>query len=296
MAIIAVLFSAIFVASTSVLERARTQSTEAVMQVVSDAVEEFSREQQANPGIAKASRTFDGVKYSYRDRYGDYPPDELEVFTQVGLPGWQLPPQGNRSLAPGGALIAPSTISSKITTDRDAIAMRYYTDDNANDSALEFRDNAAMVLAITLHGDASKAILDRIPSQNWKSAPVDDNEKPIIWLDQPQRPGDKPNDQWGKEDLEIRYIVDNWGTPLGYYAERDWSHTEQQALTDDRVSSNHHYWRQVSSAFVRYNGGKPVIMSYGPDGQEQMTEEAMKTTPTGSTGQAAASQIGRAHV
>ena len=57
MAIIAVLFGAIFVASSTVLIRAKTNSTLAVLHVVADALEEFKREQQANPTIARATRS-----------------------------------------------------------------------------------------------------------------------------------------------------------------------------------------------------------------------------------------------
>jgi len=168
MAIIAILFSAIFVASSSVLTRAKTNATQAVLRVVGDALDEFQREQQANPTITRAvhssTQTVSQKTYGYRDRYGEYPPDELEVFTKFGLPDWK-PPTGaqNFSLAPGKAVIGPS----KFTPSPLWSPMRFYTDTNVDANALEHRDIAAMVLAIDLLGDTSKEILDTIPARNW---------------------------------------------------------------------------------------------------------------------------------
>ena len=109
---------------------------------------------------------------------------------------------------------------------------------------------------------------------------------PVIWLDRPKRPGDTPDGKWGSEDVQLRYIVDAWDTPLSYFAQRDWSKKETATVSSARVSSNHPLWNQASSTFLRLNGGKPIIMSYGPDGKDQLKKEAMTTSASGETGDA----------
>ena len=65
---------------TTVLTKARIRNTRVVLQVVQDCLEEFRRE---SPPIITAYQPGTGGKMvRYRSRYGEYPPDETEVFTE----------------------------------------------------------------------------------------------------------------------------------------------------------------------------------------------------------------------
>ena len=81
------------------------------------------------------------------------------------------------------------------------------------------------------------------------------------------------NDIFDAYDLQIRYIIDDWGNPISYMTQRNW---EPLPASPD-PSTNHPSWSEASAEFVRLNGGQPVIFSYGPDGEEQLTAEAMGT-------------------
>jgi type II secretory pathway pseudopilin PulG len=262
--IIVILMGAVMIASTTLMTKARTSSTQALLTVVSDAVEQFKREQEANPTITRARQG----EVKYRDRYGLYPPDELEVFTAVGIPGG---PGNDKkySLAPGRSQIVPSPQSGGSYD-----SMKFYTRGLAwEDSRFEHRDLRAMVVAIETLGDTSAAILGGVQDRFRTSGPLDDEDppKPSLFLDRPGANG-KLNSDWDGEDLQIHDIVDAWGTPLAYFAQRNW---DPDTKSQPEPSSNHEDWNRVSTILVRLNSGRPVIMSYGPDGQEQLTADAM---------------------
>jgi hypothetical protein len=170
--------------------------------------------------------------------------------------------------------------------------MGYYRSNDPMRDPMEHRDLAALIVAIETHGDSSKAILDRIPDRNRTAGPLDDDDKPAIFLNRP-KPGQDPSsggwDPW--DDLQIRYIVDDWGVPISYFAVRDHRSDEPQQTTDRLKSSNHDRWREASSWFIRANRGLPVVMSYGPSGKDQLTQEMMEDASRGG-GPAAASLVG----
>jgi len=257
MAIMAVLIAAVMVASTTLIDRAKTSNTRAVLTIVLQAVEEFEREQRANPTIAQNS--------AYVDRYGYFPPDELEVFSSADdFPGGPM----NRSLAPGGAEIVPDPGSAYPP-------MKFYTQGlTPDEAAKEHRDLAAMIVAIETLGDASSVILDGLSERNRVSGPVDATSgDPLVFLDR------NANGNWDPlEDLEVRYIVDDWGVSLSYFAQRDWV----KGLGAATRSNNHGAWNEASTVFIRNNDGQPVIMSYGPNGKDQLTAEAMGANGTAS--------------
>ena len=112
-AVIAILVSAVLVGGTTVLTKARVRNTKAVLQVVRDALEEYKRERPMI--IAAHQPATGGGRVRYSVRYGEYPPDEVEVFTNVGLPG----STAGGSLAPGGAVfIPPPTSGAAISLPR----------------------------------------------------------------------------------------------------------------------------------------------------------------------------------
>ncbi len=253
--VIVILMSAVLAASSTLINKARRSSTQALLTVVRDAVEQFKREQTARPTIARVD--------AYRERYGFFPPDELEVFTDIGIPGG---PAGSR--APGRAVMFPEP-----STSTGYEPMKFYTKGLPPDKqAVEHRDLAAMIVAIQTLGDASSTILDRIQNRYWMPGPLDTDGNPAQFLDRPDPATGVPDGEWDSGDHQIRYIRDDWGNPLSYFAQRDWV----QPPNIPQKSSNHGDWNEASSTLIRLNSGQPVIMSYGANGKEQLTEDHMK--------------------
>ena len=268
--IIAVLVGAVLVGGSGLIHRSRDNNTLAVLQLVNEAVEQFKREQTSKPTISSVTQAKTGTvgfasksTVAYLDRYDRYPPDELEVFTAKGLPGAAA---GNaRSLASGNALIHAPT---EPNTWR---ALRYYKDGSESD-AIEHRDQLAMIVAIETLSETASSILDRIPDKNRGNGPSDAQGRPAIFLD--QSGGDMSTFDQG--DLQIRPILDDWGNPISYLSQRDWK--EPSADFQPIGSSNADPpldWNEASTEFIRLNDGAPVIFSYGADGKDQLTRDAM---------------------
>jgi len=302
--VISILASAVLIASSAVLDRFRVTNTKAVLQVVSDAVEEFKREQTANPSIVRANRHLNDdpakKKYFYRDRYGDYPPDELEVFTRRGVPGWGNPAGNNNwSLASGktgsGANVQKSQIVPAPTSAVGYSEMRYYWDADIYKNSIESRDQQAMIVAIETLGDVSASMLAKIPERNRTTGVLEASGDPALFLDRLGGAGCDA-EKWDSCDLQIRPIVDDWGVPIGYFSSRDWTSNLNPAAAMELESTNHTNWHEASSAFVKANRGVPLVMSYGPDGKDQLTKDIMAPTtaagPSASPTTAAASLVG----
>ncbi len=256
--IITILVSAVLVVSTTVIEKGRINNTKAVLRVVADALEEFQREQQDHRTITR--------RKAYRDRYGGYPPDELEVFTPGGIPNDPNP----QSLAVGGAEISP-TAAGNAGWDQ----MRFYSNGDPVKDSLEHRDLAAMIVAIETLSEKAALILGRLPKRNRTAGPLDTTKappEPSLFLDRNE------NQQWDPlEDFQIRYIVDDWGVPLSYLAQRDWDPNDSPSVQQQKASSNHTSWNEASSEIIKINRGLPLIFSYGPNGKDQLDQEWMAT-------------------
>jgi len=269
--VIGILVSSILVAGSGLINKGRTNNTQALLQIVADAVEEFKREQTAKPTITRARQPRQGappgVTVNYSDRYGLYPPDELEVFSSQGLPG-SVPPASPKtnSLAAGGAVIVPAPPWP---------AMRFYKDSTDADT-LENRDQAAMIVAIETLSESASTILDRIPDKNRSAGVLNTNGEPALFLDRAdlKTTPPKPNDKWDANDHQIRLIIDDWGNPISYLAQRDWQPASGTFTPID--SKNHAAWNEPATELIRLNGGQPIIMSYGPNGKDQLTKEAME--------------------
>ncbi len=253
--IIGVLAGAVLIAAGSVLEGQKVRNTRTVLQVVSDAVEEFKREQEQRGTITKDR--------DYKRRFGLYPPDEVEWFTKLPYPVERRA----QSYAPGGAVFFPAP-----TTNR-YLPMRFYTDGTADDSR-EFRDQVAMIIAIENLGDASATILDRLDRRYRKVRIATTGPgagSPAVFLDRPDSAGRTSGD-WDTGDKQVDFIMDAWGTPIGYLAQRDYRPANNPGETD---SDNHPTWNQSSTKIIKLNRGQPLIFSYGPDGSEQLVKDVM---------------------
>lgn len=259
--LIGVLVGAVLVAAPALIDRNRSNSTELLLTGVRDMVEQFAREQQTKPTVARSP--------DYQKRFGFYPPDELEPFTDAGVPGAQNP----KVLTVSGAKVIPG-----LSKGQKYNAMTFREDFPAADTAqraIEHRDNAAMVLAIQMHGKESRDLLASFSDQHLRPAASDESNTPpvpLLYLDRPDDEGKAPNGQWDPErDEPLRVIVDAWGVPLQYFAQRDYDPKAQTA----KPSSNHPDWNQASTEMIRRNGNRPVIVSYGPNGKDQLTEELL---------------------
>ncbi len=256
--IIGVLVSAVMVASTSLIRKSKTRNTQAVLQIVADAVEQFKRSETEKPTITRNA--------DYKRRYGLYPPDELEVFGTTPING--IP---TRLATPSGSLIVPAPPYAQ--------PMRFYTDGTDNDR-FEHRDLAALIVAIESQGGEAAAVLDKISDRNRSVGAVDPTtKKPSQFLSRPAAiNASSVNTDWDPEDLQIRYILDDWGNPISYLAQRD--HPGHDSGAAQPVASHNSMapggdWNEASTELIRLNGGQPVIFSYGPDGKDQLKKEMM---------------------
>jgi hypothetical protein len=133
----------------------------------------------------------------------------------------------------------------------------------------EHRDQAAMLLALGLSSSA-QGFIDKIPDRYRSEGAVNPAGTPVQYLDR------NGNQAWdANQDLQIRYIVDDWDVPIVYYNQRDW-HPDSAAQTQS--SNDQEYWNQAATEMVTLNGGRPVIMSFGPDGKDQLEDTTSDRT------------------
>ena len=260
MSIIAILVVAVAIAGSTLVNKAKSQATSGVLALVRDSIEEFRREQTAHPTLVRAKW---GDGRTYEDRYGLYPPDELELFGKNGLADGGNP--AKLRLARGENVIVPDG-----TEGAGFPTLRFAVDLPVAQMAEEHRDLAAMILTIELYGDTSTAILDQIDDRYRTDGAYDatsGQKVPTQFLD---RNGIDGFD--AASDHQIRYVVDDWGLPLSYLAQRDYVTN----LTPPPVAShNHDRWNQATTQMVQLNSGVPIIMSYGANGKEQCTQQMM---------------------
>jgi len=262
--VVSLLLVTVVTVGRGVIDRGRSSETRATMNVVFQAVEQFRSDapmravrQKREPGLT--------TYVQYTDRYDNYPPDEVEMFTSRGLPGTI----GAGTLAPGGAEFVPKP-------NPPFGSMTFYSD--LRDPALrakEHRDLAAMLLAIRLFSDSASAVLDQVPDRFWSDGAVDENGVPVQFLD---RKGDGEG-LFSPDDEQIRYVVDAWHQPLLYMSQRDWT-GDPNVDPPPAPSSNHPAWNRVSTEWILLNGGAPVLMSYGPNGREQLRQALVDRDPT----------------
>lgn len=260
-AIIAILLTAVVTVGGWAVRKGQSKNTESVLRIVAEACEQFA---DKKPLSAIRQASSGGSTLSYVGRYGDpktgraYPPDELEPFTRLGLPGSRPNPPAGNSLVPGGGLVVPDPGGGYPE-------LLFYRDGNPRPE-MEHRDMLAMVVAIELFCEEATATLDHIPSRNRIAPPTGDDRQPIHFLDR------NANGRFDADDEPIRWVVDDWGHPIGYMAQRDYRVNGSSVPSSNRMSG--WSWNEVSTRLVKLNGGAPVIFSWGPDGDEQLTSAA----------------------
>ncbi|MGB0715425.1 MAG: type II secretion system protein [Phycisphaerae bacterium] len=258
--IIAVLAGALLVAGNAVIQRGRAQNTRMIISVIDNALGEFSQRQKGNPTLARRS--------AYKDRYGYFPPDEIEVFVS-GIPTL---PNSNKALVPGdGRVVTGGTGGTSFDP------MTWQTTPYANDQlrAEGNRDIAAMMLAFDLFGDESRMMIDKLPAENI-IVPQTPEGIPLLFLD---RNDNQTYDEM--IDQPLRYVVDNWQTPLSYMAQRDFS---VEGTNVETTSSNHPNWNEASTTLIGLNGARPIVFSYGPNGRDQLDEQIVLAGRAGGSG------------
>lgn len=261
--IIIILLGSVLVAGNAILGRAKIRNTRAVLHLVDSALDEFQRQKPSILGASQATATGDRVRY--RERYGNYPPDETEMFTPEGLPG-SIGTSG--SLSVGMAEFVPAP-----TAGGTYPAMKFYTAGNAG-SRFEHRDLIAMVLAIEMYCEPAAMILSRVPDSNRMPELLAPNGDPLQFLEDPC--GDQI---WVRaDDRQLPpAILDSWGMPLAYMSQRDYTPAGPNIPSQNAVGD----WNKASTEMIRLNSGRPIIMSWGADGQDQLTKDAQED-PTAS--------------
>jgi prepilin-type N-terminal cleavage/methylation domain-containing protein len=110
-------------------------------------------------------------------------------------------------------------------------------------------DMRAFVLAVRLFSNEANVFLERIDIRFKRTADPSVHR----W----DRGGDTSVDA---TDEPLDYFVDSWETPIVYFNTREASPSAGSRS-------------EMSSAILRFSGGRPVFCSYGPDGREQLSAD-----------------------
>jgi hypothetical protein len=180
----------------------------------------------------------------YRDRYHGYPADELEPFMTSGADGG-IPAEGKTRIADRRSIAIGSDADLEMpTTGRDV----------GGRTAVPAASIKAMALTIRLYSPAGAAILDEI-SPKYRKAPG-----PEEFFDR------NGNGQLDVGDEPLIYFVDAWGTPFDYFAADPVDKANAPSdPQEDRL--------KASEFLIKRNRGKPLLVSYGPDGPEQCASD-----------------------
>jgi len=181
-----------------------------------------------------------GRKQEFVTRYGGYPPDELDAFLDIPNP----------NVDPTGVRIS-RTVFPKSAWD-----------------SLEHKDVRAMNLAVRHLGGSpeAEAPLDRIASR-FKGQLLDASGTPTAYWDV-----NKDNTFNPEIDEPLEYLLDSWGNPLAYFSTR--SASEGSGSSSERSRR-----AEFSSHLIRnFSNGRPVFVSYGPDGAEQQPNSELVTS------------------
>jgi prepilin-type N-terminal cleavage/methylation domain-containing protein len=176
---------------------------------------------------------------AYKNRYNGYPCDELEPFVRnMGVPAATTPP-------PPPIVIGPGAMSDITLGPSVQLA------------SLTQIDTKAMVLSMRLFSPEASSILDKIGNKYLRN-PAD----PLAQFF--DRDGDGNLDT---DDLPLDHFVDAWDSPIEYFS----LSVEDPMLPGDLSATDIMGHRLAASTFfVRANGHRPLLVSYGPNGPDQM--------------------------
>ena len=236
-AILAVLLGAVLAVTSSTIANAKARQTQAVMLNIQQAIEQFQTD-------APLKRVKD-----YRDRYGVYPCDELEPFVRNGANRGR--PQKDLT-APLGRVIGPGA-DSDLNVPANGL------------NKVPDRSIKAMALAIRLYSSEGSAILDRI-SPKYRRPPMDRDE----FFDRDASGGGATLDI---DDEPLIYFVDAWGTPFEYFAV---SPADDTTLAVNTPAPTDLAGNRLDASRWLVDGrnrGKPLLVSYGPDGPDQFSAD-----------------------
>jgi hypothetical protein len=208
------------------VQEAKRRDTRAMLQILDGAIEDFRSE--APVGRIQQG----GVRYA--DRYGLYPPDEIEAFSPTGIP---------HSTGPA----VPIGVG-RVTMDNPPVG---------------YNDVRAMVLAIRTFSPKGTQTLEQIHQRFKAHYDVGQPGMVVYW--------DRDNDgrQSDRDDV-LDFFVDAWGTPIQYFAVNPTGPPVDPPAASDTVPAKGARLA-ASKELVRANNGRPVLVSYGPDGKDQLS-------------------------
>jgi len=235
-AIIGILLSIVFKGGSALVENARKRDTEALLNKLNLALDEYRREVDTSR-IPYAKNIFNGA-----------PPDDLRVFYGTTVTVGGCPVQMRNT----GAILQNGTpVSANALVDSRNTSTGQLSDPTA---PLIHGDIRAMVLGIRLNSPKANAILKSIDPKYWAS-PEQVNGYEFAA---------DPTSNDPTTRIPLDFLLDGWGRPLEYFSTcicRDVS-----SLTPrDRVSN----------AFVHVNNDGPILVSYGADGDEQFAADRL---------------------
>lgn len=171
------------------------------------------------------------------------PPDDLRAFhaaSNVYIGGCPVRLRSTGSFLRNGSAVAVN----------DLIDARDSSGRLSNPpSELQHSHIRAMVLAMRLYSPKATAILDGIDQRFWAEP-----DESFVYHPDPGKPG--------AITYRLDYLVDAWGTPLDYFS-----------LCICGTGGTLTPRERVSDAFFHQNNDGALVVSYGPNGQEQVADD-----------------------
>jgi len=232
--ILAVIATIAVVVGQRFINSAKSKDTAATFHVLKNAIDQFALDGPYKNVVAA------------RNRYGLYPPDELEAFTPPPAPGGiPVPPPGGPPQSWNSANLSPRTSAGPGLLQVPAGDL-----DNVKQ-----RDVKALLLAIRLQGGTAAGELERID--------------PRFIL--PAAPGEyfdlNADSTLDPEDTPLDALVDGWGRPVEYFALNPKPTPAPIPAPTDNAAGDR---LTFAPAAVQRNNNVPFLVSYGPDGDDQV--------------------------
>lgn len=224
-AILGVLMALIFKGGSALIDGARSKDTLALMARLDQAANTFQSE-----------KPYHRVPY-YADRYGDFPSDELGIFSSDSAhwPAPKPPVPGIHVVPNGAALSVAPAETSRTRAD-------------ANLGLAPRRAVQAFILSVRQASPSASVILDGV-EQRFRRVENTATFTP---------PGGTPQ--------PLEFYVDAWGQPLDYFA--------TTAVPDENSATASEF---LSMKLTIAANKHPVFVSYGPNGEDQLAAGSPNT-------------------